>query len=108
MAIFHSPERNLPLGALAESLNVVPRTITDVFDVLERAGLVRRVPDPSDRRSVHAELTDAGVERIAAIKKSAMSQQAALTQGLDRDQLIELRHLCLLLVKNLNDHFGGA
>jgi DNA-binding MarR family transcriptional regulator len=108
MAIFHSPHRRLPLGAVAERLNVVPRTITDVVDVLERADLVRRVPDPADRRSVHAELTKAGVKRLAAIKRSAMSQQAALTRGFTRDQLAELRHLCMLLVKNLNDNPGGA
>ena len=108
MAIFHSPGRRLPLRALAERLNVVPRTITDVIDVLERDGLVLRVRDSADRRSTHAELTEAGLERIAAIQQSAVAQQAALTQGLADDQLIQLRHLCLLIVQNLNNHPGGA
>jgi len=108
VAIFHSPGRGLPLGALAERLNVVPRTITDVIDVLERDGLVRRVPDTDDRRSTRAELTDAGLERIAAIRRSAVARQVTLTKGLAADQLVQLRHLCLLLVKNLNDHPGGA
>jgi DNA-binding MarR family transcriptional regulator len=108
IAIFHSPGRRLPLRALAERLNVVPRTITDVIDVLERDGLVLRVPDPDDRRSTHAKLTEAGLERITAIQRSAVAQQATLTKGLTADQLVQLRHLCLLLVQNLSDHPGGA
>jgi DNA-binding MarR family transcriptional regulator len=106
-AVFHSPGRRLPLNALAERLNVVPRTITDVVDVLERDGLIKRVPDPADRRSTLAELTELGVERITAIQRSAILQQTALTDGLSTDQLIQLRHLCLLLVRNLNNHPGG-
>ena len=108
VAIYHSPERRLHLGALAERLNVVPRTITDVIDVLERDGLVRRVSDPEDRRSTHAQLTEAGEERISAIQRSAVTQQADLTRGLTAEQLVQLRHLCLLLVQNLNSQPGGA
>jgi len=107
-AVFHSPGRRLPMRALAERLNVVPRTITDVIDVLERGGLVQRVPDPNDRRSTRAELTEAGVERITSIERTAMARQAALTKGLAADQLVQLRHLCLLLVENLNNHPRGA
>ena len=108
MAIYHSPDRRLPLGVLAERLSVVPRTITDVIDTLERDGLVRRVPDNEDRRSTQAELTEAGKERIGAIKRSAVTHQAALTKGLTNQQLVQLRHLCMLLVQNLNNQPGGA
>jgi len=107
VAIFHSPGRRLPLGALAGRLSVVPRTMTDVMDVLERDGLVRRVPDPDDRRSTLAELTESGLERITAIQRTAVAQQSALTNGLTGDQLVQLRHLCMLLVQNLNDQPGG-
>jgi DNA-binding MarR family transcriptional regulator len=107
-AVFNSPGQRLPMRVLAERLNVVPRTITDVIDVLERDGLVQRVPDPADRRSTRAELTEAGVERITAIQQTAMARQASLTKGLAADQLVQLRHLCLLLVQNLNNHPGGA
>src|SRR5260370_21888743 len=36
----HRPSRQLPLGALAEGMDVAPRTMTDIIDVLERDGLV--------------------------------------------------------------------
>ena len=98
----HRPSRRLPLGALAEGLEVTPRTMTDIIDVLERDGLVKRVPDPADRRSVQAVITEAGLERINAMRMDAMEKQAAVAEGFTGDQLIQLRPLCLLLVRNLS------
>ncbi len=108
MTLYYSPNRSLPLGELAEILGVVPRTMTDVVDVLERDGLIRRAPDKSDRRSVHAQLTDVGRDRIETIRRDAVSQQTALFGSFKRDQLAEMRHLCLLLVQHLARTDGGS
>jgi DNA-binding MarR family transcriptional regulator len=108
LALYHSPDHRRPLGELAEILNVVPRTVTDVIDVLERDGLITRVPDPSDRRSVHAQLTDSGLERVETIKRDATDQQTALFAGFSRVQIAQLRHLCLLLVQQLTHNQGGS
>ncbi|HZK73201.1 MAG TPA: MarR family transcriptional regulator [Clostridia bacterium] len=104
----HRPSRQLPLGALAAGMNVTPRTMTDIIDVLERDGLVNRAPDPADRRSVQAVITEAGLERINAMRRDAMTKQAAIAQGFTADQLVELRHLCLLLVRNLSGDAEGS
>ncbi len=56
----------LPLRMLAEGNSCVPSNMTTLVDRLESEGLVRRVHDPSDRRSVRAELTDLGADRAAA------------------------------------------
>ncbi|MGH7759920.1 MAG: MarR family winged helix-turn-helix transcriptional regulator [Candidatus Dormibacteraceae bacterium] len=101
MTLNHSPEHRLPLGELAEMLGVVPRTMTGVVDVLERDGLIHRAPAPNDRRSVHAQLTPAGVERVESIRRDAVARQAAIFSSFKRDQLAELRHLCLLLVQQM-------
>jgi MarR family 2-MHQ and catechol resistance regulon transcriptional repressor len=50
----------LPLSALAERLACVRSNITQLVDRLEADQLVVRVQDPSDRRSVRAELTAQG------------------------------------------------
>ena len=101
MRLYHSPSRQLPLGALAEVLNVTPRTMTDIVDVLERDGLVKRAPEPGDRRSVLAVLTDAGLSRIDAMRRDTVSTQAAVAKGFTPEQLVQPRHLCLILVRNL-------
>jgi DNA-binding MarR family transcriptional regulator len=56
----------LTLSELAERLSCVRSNITQLVDRLEADGLVRRVADPDDRRSVRAELTDLGTEKQAA------------------------------------------
>jgi DNA-binding MarR family transcriptional regulator len=104
----HRPSRQLPLGALAEGMDVSPRTMTDIIDVLERDGLVKRVPDPTDRRTVQAVITEAGLERINAVRRDAMEKQAAVADGFTCDQLVQLRHLCLLLVQNLSTEQEGS
>ncbi len=104
----HRPRGQLPLGALAEGMDVTPRTMTDIVDVLERDGLVKRVPDPADRRSVQAVITKAGLERINAMRVDATAKQAAVTQGFTAEELVQLRHLCLLVVRNLSSDQGGS
>ena len=64
-ALRHLAEANepLPLGQLAERIACVKSNVTQLVDRLEADELVRRVPDPSDRRSVRAEITDEGRTR---------------------------------------------
>ncbi len=108
VTLWHQPDNRIPLGQLAAHLDVVPRTITGLVDHLERDGLVVRVPDPEDRRSIHAQLTQVGRDRIEAIRKEAIAHQAAFTQAFSQDQLAELRHLCLSLIESLGDPEPGA
>ncbi len=56
----------LPLGQLAERLACVRSNITQLIDRMEAEGLVKRTPDPADRRSIRAALTEEGRRRCAA------------------------------------------
>ena len=95
-----------PLGDLAEALDSTPRNITGLVDHLERDGLVERVPDPQDRRSVKARLTEAGRAKIKGIWKEGIKHQYVLAGQLTKDDLGQLRHLCLLLVENARKELG--
>jgi DNA-binding MarR family transcriptional regulator len=55
-----SREQARPLGQLSKALLVHPTTVTMAVDQLEKAGLVRRIPHPSDRRTILAQLTSEG------------------------------------------------
>jgi DNA-binding MarR family transcriptional regulator len=93
-------EKGISLGRLAELMRVSPRNVTGLMDSLEHAGLAERVPDPSDRRSIHARLTDAGRARIDSMWKPALEKQFPLTRGFTKEELVQLRHLCLKLLAN--------
>ncbi|HXN02171.1 MAG TPA: MarR family transcriptional regulator [Candidatus Dormibacteraeota bacterium] len=102
----HQPSGRFAMGELAEMLDVSPRTVTGLVDNLERDGLVKRVDDPTDRRSVYAELTDQGRERIDTLWRETAGVQAALTEGLKESELIQLRHLCLRLIQAMTVEEG--
>lgn len=51
---------SLPLGQLADRLACVKSNVTQLVDRLEAEGLVTRSPDPEDKRSRLAIITDAG------------------------------------------------
>src|SRR2546428_5749276 len=95
----HQPEGRLTMGELAEMLDVSPRSVTGLVDNLERDGLVKRVDDPADRRSVYAEITDQGRERLKTVWRGATSLQAGLTGGFSESELVQLRHMCLRLIQ---------
>ena len=65
---------SLPLGQLAERLACVKSNVTQLVDRLDADGLVTREPDPNDRRSRLAVITDAG--RAAYEKGSAIHRDA--------------------------------
>jgi DNA-binding MarR family transcriptional regulator len=91
-ALRHLAEANepLPLGQLAERIACVKSNVTQLVDRLEADALVRRVPDPSDRRSIRAEITEQGRARFEAGMAAFESAEEALVSELDltdRDQL---------------------
>jgi len=95
-----------PLGELAVALDSTPRNVTGLVDHLERDGLVERVPDPDDRRSVRARLTEKGRAKIDGIWKEGLQHQYALAGGLTKDEMAQLRHLCLTLVQAARKELG--
>jgi DNA-binding MarR family transcriptional regulator len=60
---------------------------------LEQAGLIRRDPDPQDRRGVLITLTPAGVELIDRLTTAHMANEARILGALsdaERDRLADL------------------
>jgi DNA-binding MarR family transcriptional regulator len=58
--LMQTPGGSLPLGQLADRLACVKSNVTQLVDRLEADGLVTREPDPNDRRSRLAVITNAG------------------------------------------------
>jgi DNA-binding MarR family transcriptional regulator len=72
----------LTLGELAQRLACVRSNVTQLVDRLESDGLVRREPDPSDRRSIRAVITDTGRERQHAGSLALAKVQDEISQVL--------------------------
>jgi len=56
------------LSELSDHLHIAPRSTTEVVDALESRDLVRRRPDPGDRRATLVEVTEHGASVVDAIR----------------------------------------
>lgn len=59
----------LTIGELAEHEGVAPPSMTRAVDKLVEQGLLRRTPDPADRRRVLLETTDAGRDAVLETRR---------------------------------------
>ena len=77
-------------GKLAKDLELSSGAMTNRLDQLEQAGLIRRLPDPNDRRSVQVELTPAGEQAYRKPTATAAAKEALIASALngrEREQL---------------------
>jgi DNA-binding MarR family transcriptional regulator len=102
MLLRHHPEEQLTLGQLATALDLSPRTVTSLADVLERDGLIRRVPHATDRRAVLARITPEGRARVESMWEEAFQRHFPIFDGFTEAETAQLRHLCLKLLGNLS------
>ncbi len=90
------PYRSSP-SKLARRMELTSGSVTNRLDRLERAGFVRRLPDPDDRRGIVIELTDKGRETYTrAVGVQAKKEElvaSALTEREKRQLNALLRRL---------------
>ncbi|RSS79103.1 MarR family winged helix-turn-helix transcriptional regulator [Streptomyces sp. WAC06614] len=68
----------LPMRGLATLLVCDASNVTGIVDRLESRGLVRREPDPADRRVKNVVATDAGREIIRQVREEMQATHGAL------------------------------
>jgi len=78
---------------LADQANVTRATMTGLIDTLEKDGLVKREPDPKDRRMMSVELTPKAHAFMAAMLPEFFRRIAGFMSGLtesERRTLVQL------------------
>lgn len=87
-----APHR-MPATELARSVLLSSGGMTNRIDRMQEAGLVRRLPDPSDRRGVLVELTEKGrvvIDRAIDAHLELYAQLTAVLTTSERETLIDL------------------
>lgn len=97
------PPYQLTAGQLVESAMVTSGAITNRIDRLAARGLVERVPDEQDRRSVRVRLTDQGRTTVDEIVGSHVANEMRLLAGLDPQERERLAGLLRGLLESLGD-----
>jgi DNA-binding MarR family transcriptional regulator len=91
MLLSFSRAGSLPMTKVGERLMVHPTGITKLVDKLEQQGLVRREPNPDDRRGTLSSITPEGRAVAAEASRAVAGVRfgADLPDG-DLEQLVEL------------------
>jgi len=93
------PSYRRSAAQLAERAELSSGAMTNRLDKLEEAGLVRRLPDPADRRGVQVELTDAGQKAWEESVSAQAAKEALIAAALDQDEKQELNALLRRLMR---------
>ena len=99
------PPFQLTPGALLRATLVTSGTMTNRIDRLAAADLVRREPDPRDKRGVLVTLTDQGQARVDAALAGLLRRERVLLADLDAGERQHLADLMRILLAPFDDVF---
>ncbi|NVK34129.1 MAG: MarR family transcriptional regulator [Rhodobacteraceae bacterium] len=88
-------------SSLAERMSVEPMTLVGYLDSLEKAGLIQRVTDPSDRRAKLVTLTEAAAPVADKIRQASKLLQDEILMNISEDRRNELTNLLFQIKDNL-------
>ena len=94
---------SLSPGQLATETLVTSGTMTNRIDRLESRGLVRREPDPTDRRGVRVLLTSQGRSAVDDALRDLLEREHALLAALPPGDQADLTGLLRVLVREFGD-----
>lgn len=92
-------EAGMRLNELADRLRIAPRSATEVIDLLEEKELVRRGPDPTDRRATRVSVTPQGKRLYARVRSERLKQAEDFFAVLGAADRAELSRLLGLLIE---------
>ena len=80
-------EGSVPMGALADSLDVSQASATGIVDRMEQRGLIERRRDDDDRRVIRVALTEAGTRLLAGVAADRRERLGLLLDELSDEEL---------------------
>jgi len=95
------PPHRLSPTRLGRGLMLSSAGVTSRIDRLERRGLVRRLPDPDDRRGVIVELTDQGLQVVDTAVAAITISDRQLLERLDAQEVAQLEAILRKLLGGL-------
>jgi len=96
-------EGPMKIGELQRTLALSSATLTGAVDRMERAGLVRRVPDPADRRAFRLEPVRIDARRRRAVEDTLEATEERCFSALNRAERRELMALLDKVAASLDD-----
>ena len=92
-SLSRAPNGRRTAGELASKMELSSAAMTNRLDRLEKAGLVRRIPDERDRRSVQIEVTEEGRALYERAVDAQAAKEAIVAEALTPSQQDDLNDL---------------
>lgn len=89
---------------LAKMAQIEQPTMAQLLIRMERDGLIRRTPNPQDKRSSLVSLTPFALKKLPSAKVVLTEGNAEALQGFTDREIATLSRLLLRVVKNLDPH----
>lgn len=86
---------------LFDTLMVTSGTMTNRLTQLEKRGLVERLHDSSDKRSLPVQITEKGLELVNSCLPAHIEKEAEITSGLSQEQMQTLNRLLMVFEAGL-------
>ncbi|MGH6922669.1 MAG: MarR family winged helix-turn-helix transcriptional regulator [Propylenella sp.] len=101
--LYVSLSEGIRQSALADRMRVEPMTLSNFLDRLEGRGLIRRRPDPRDRRAKQVTITAAAQPLVERIHALAARVRAHAARGLSPAEMETFRRTLQALRYNLTE-----
>lgn len=105
---YQGPPYRLSAGQLAEAMGLSSGAMTNRLDRLEQAGLIRRLPDPDDRRGVLVEPTEAGHAAWDTTVSTQADREIRIASVLSESEKEEIHSLLRRLMGAFPDELREA
>ena len=106
--VTRTEDNRMSAGELSRSLTLSSGAMTNRLDQLEKAELIRRVPDPRDRRGVHVELTAKGKTLIDGAVTEQAAKEIDVLSALSPRELTTLNQLLRKVLTSLEARVESA
>ena len=98
-----SGDQSLRVGEIADALGLTVGGASKIVDRIERAGLLRREPDPEDRRASRVVLTEIGRASLDAASETYETEMATLLDAaLSADEQGCMHHMVRRLLTSVD------
>jgi DNA-binding MarR family transcriptional regulator len=87
---------------LSERVGMNRATVTSAIDTMEAQGIVKRVPDPNDRRIYLVNLTPKGKKLRTAVLETIDSIQVRASAGISERELAQFRRIAEKMQRNVD------
>lgn len=93
-------EDRLQGNELGKRAGLEPSTMTGLLDRMEKDGLVKREPDPNDRRANRIHLTQAGIDAEAAVSAAVSGTLEKILNTITEKDLETTRNVLRTILLN--------